>query len=218
MPGEPWGVRSIPEIDSRYPLWDQPDFVRHVDEGRFYLADAEEGERETLVTSVIDAQPEQCLRLPGPSFLPLWAALTLGGFFIFGTYHWWPLAMASAVSAVGVIWAWLWRGTSVIPEKTEKAVGLGVTVPLYASGRASVSWWAMFIFFARRSSIARSEIRRISGSSGIVVTSSSNRARFDSSSRCHPGKPRTSMRLALARHAVASSTHALRNAPSGSTW
>ena len=57
MPGKPWGIRSIPEIDSRYPLWDQPNFVRDVDEGRFYLPDAEEGKRETIVTSVIDAQP-----------------------------------------------------------------------------------------------------------------------------------------------------------------
>src|SRR3546814_8388440 len=31
VPGKPWGVRSVPEIDSRYPLWDQKDFVRHVD-------------------------------------------------------------------------------------------------------------------------------------------------------------------------------------------
>ena len=52
MPGKPWGIRSIPEIDSRYPLWDQPNFVRDVDEGRFYLPDAEELKRETLVTSV----------------------------------------------------------------------------------------------------------------------------------------------------------------------
>ena len=43
MPGKPWGIRSIPEIDSRYPLWDQPNLMRDVDEGRFYLPDAEEG-------------------------------------------------------------------------------------------------------------------------------------------------------------------------------
>jgi hypothetical protein len=73
MPAEPWGVRSIPEIDRRYPLWEQPNFVRDVDQGRFYLPDAEEGRRETLVTSVIDAKPVQVLRLPGPSFIPLWA-------------------------------------------------------------------------------------------------------------------------------------------------
>ena len=63
MPPENWGVRSIPEIDSRYPLWEQPNFERDVDEGRFYLPDAEEGKRETIVSSVVDATPLQCLRL-----------------------------------------------------------------------------------------------------------------------------------------------------------
>ena len=145
MPGKPWGIRSIPEIDSRYPLWDQPNFMRDVDEGRFYLPDAEEGERETIITSVIDAQPIQCARLPGPTFIAFWAALTTGGFFIFGTYHWWGPAILSLVVALGVIIYWLWTGTAIIPEKTEKDVGLGLTLPLYASGSDSVGWWAMFI-------------------------------------------------------------------------
>jgi cytochrome c oxidase subunit I+III len=145
MPGKPWGIRSIPEIDSRYPLWDQPNFVRDIDEGRFYLPDAEEGERETLITSVIDGQPQQCAPLPGPTFITLWAALTTGGFFIFGTYHWWTLALVSLTAALGVIIYWLWTGTAVIPEKMEKEVGLGLTLPLYASGPGSVGWWAMFI-------------------------------------------------------------------------
>lgn len=144
-PPESWGMRSIPEIDSRYPLWDQANFVRDVDQGRFYLPDAEEGKRETLVTSVIDANPVQCLRLPGPSFVPAWAALTIGGFFIFGTFHWWWPAMASGVVGIGVVWHWLWHATSVVPEKPRKPVGLGVTLPLYCSGTASVSWWAMLI-------------------------------------------------------------------------
>ena len=145
MPSKPWGVRSIPEIDSRYPLWDQPNFVRDVDQGRFYLPDAEEGVRETLVTTAIDAQPVQCLRLPGNTFVAAFAALTTGGFFIFGTYHLWWLAGLSAVAALGVICFWLWTATAVIPEKTEKDVGLGLKLPLYASGPASVGWWAMFI-------------------------------------------------------------------------
>ena len=145
MPGKNWGVRCIPEIDSRYPLWDQANFERDVDQGRFYLPDAEELKRETIVTSAIDAKPVQCLRLPGPSFAPLFAALTVGGFFIFGTYHLWWLAMTSAAAAVGVIWLWLWKKTSVIPEKAEKDVGLGLKLPLYNSGPGSVSWWAIFI-------------------------------------------------------------------------
>ena len=145
MPGKPWGIRSIPEIDSRYPLWDQPNFARDVDVGRFYLPDAEEEKRETIVTSVVDATPEQCLRLPGPSFIPLLAALAVGGFFVLGTYHQWMLACISLVVGIAIIMYWLWTGTSVIPEKPTKDVGLGLRLPIYVSGPSSVSWWAVFI-------------------------------------------------------------------------
>ena len=145
MPGQPWGIRSIPEIDSRYPLWDQPNFMRDIDEGRFFLPDAEEGRRETIITSVIDAEPQQCQRLPSSSFITMWAALTTGGFFIFGTFHWWWPALASLVIALAVIIYWLWTGTALIPEKEAKYVGLGLTLPLYVSGPQSVGWWAMFI-------------------------------------------------------------------------
>ncbi|MDP3572866.1 MAG: cytochrome c oxidase subunit I [Archangium sp.] len=145
MPGEDWGIRSIPEIDSRYPLWDQPHLLRDIDEGRFYLPDAQEGLRETLVTSVIDAKPLQCLRLPGPSYLPLAAALTLGGFFIFGTFHLWALATGSLVASTGVICVWLWTGTAAKPTQATKDVGLGVVLPIDAAGPASVGWWAVFV-------------------------------------------------------------------------
>jgi cytochrome c oxidase subunit I+III len=145
MPSPPWGVRSIPEIDSRYPLWDQPNFVRDVDEGNFYLPDAEEGRRETLVTTAIDAEPVQCLRVAGNSFLPLAAAVLTGGVFICSTFHWWWPAVASGVLALSTILAWLWTGTSRIPEKPEKDVGLGLRLPLSVDGPASVGWWGMFI-------------------------------------------------------------------------
>jgi cytochrome c oxidase subunit I+III len=145
MPGKSWGVRSIPEIDSRYPLWDQPNFVRDVDEGRFYLPDAEEGKLEMIVTSVIDAKPIQCMRIPGPSFIALIAAIFTGGIFIFPTFKmWWPMAI-SAVLALGSILYWLWTGTAVIPEKDEKPVDHGLTLPLYISGPVSAGWLAMLI-------------------------------------------------------------------------
>ena len=145
MPPEPWGMRSIPEVDSRHPLWEQPDFVRDVDQGRFYLPDAEEGRRETLVTTVIDAKPVQCLRLAGPSFVTLWAALATGGFFVFGTFHMWRSALLSAAAAIAIIAWWLWTGTSEIHPEPSKDVGLGLVLPLHASGSASVGWWAMLI-------------------------------------------------------------------------
>ena len=52
---------------------------------------------------------------------------------------------ASAAVALVFILTWLWRGTAEIPEKDEKYIGHGVSVPLYVSGSNSVGWWAMFI-------------------------------------------------------------------------
>jgi cytochrome c oxidase subunit I+III len=145
IPDKPWGVRSVPEIDSRYPIWDQPNFMRDVDEGRFYIPDAEEGLRETLVTTVIDARPIQCLRVAGPSFVAFWAAMLTGGAFILSTFHlWWPAAISGLLALVAFL-VWLWTGTAHIPEKQDKDVGLGLSLPLYASGQASVGWWGMFI-------------------------------------------------------------------------
>ena len=86
--------------------------------------------RETLIVSTIDAQPTYVQRLPGSSFLPLLAALSIGGFFVFGTFHWWKLAIASTVIGIGVIGYWLWTGTAQIPEKPQKDVGLGKSLPL----------------------------------------------------------------------------------------
>jgi cytochrome c oxidase subunit I+III len=145
MPGETWGVRSVPHITHRYPLWQQENLMQEVDAGAFYLADATEGWRETLVTTAVDARPVQCLRVPGPSFKPMIAAALTGGVFIVATFHWWWAALAFGVAAVGAILSWLWTGTALLPEKAQKDVGLGTTLPLYASGSGSVGWWAMFI-------------------------------------------------------------------------
>jgi cytochrome c oxidase subunit I+III len=145
MPDRPWGVRSIPIVESRYPLWDQPDFLRKVEEGKFYLPDAKELRRETLVTSVLDAEPVECMRVPGPSFVPLITAVLTGGAFVAATFHLYWLTILSAVLALGALLYWLWTGTAEIPEKPKKHVGLGLSLPLYSSGPASIGWWAMFI-------------------------------------------------------------------------
>ncbi len=144
-PGKDWGVRTVPVVTTRYPLWQQPNFVRDYDEGRFYLPDAEEGKRETLITSVLDARPIQCLRVPGNTFMTMGAAFLTGGAFIAATFYQWTLTIGFSIAALISILIWLWRGTAVIPEKKEKDVGLGLKLPLYVSGPDSVGWWAMFI-------------------------------------------------------------------------
>ncbi|MBJ3785013.1 cbb3-type cytochrome c oxidase subunit I [Devosia sediminis] len=143
--GDSWGMRSIPRINSRYPLWDDKDLLRKIDEGEGLLADAKEGRRETLVTSVLDAQPIQVLRVGGPGWLPMIAAIGLGMVFIFMTFKWWLLTALGGVVFLVAVLRWLWTGTAEIPEKQTKDIGGGERLPLYVSGYKSTGWWAMFI-------------------------------------------------------------------------
>ena len=145
IPSRPWALRSIPRITSRYPLWEQPNLEEDVDRGRFFLGDAAETRRETLVTSPVDATPEQCLRMPGPSWKTLWAALFTGAAFILPVFGMYRLAAVGGAFAIVTIAWWLWTGTARIPEKPEKDVGMGVRLPLYVSGSKSVGWWGLLI-------------------------------------------------------------------------
>ncbi len=142
---ENWGVRCVPLVESRYPIWDEPGFVQNVDEGRHFLPDAEENQRELMITTVLDAEPLQVARVGGPSIKPMLAAATLGSVFILITFHLYAAALASGLAALVVILWWLWTGTGIIPEKAEKPVGRSIVLPLYSSGPASSGWWAMFI-------------------------------------------------------------------------
>ncbi len=145
VPEEPWGMRSIPHISSRYPLWEQPGFLERVEEGRFYLPDAQEGLRETLVTSVIDAKPILVQRVNTPTWITHIAAAFTGGAFIFPTFHLYTPAIVSGLLAVCAILYWLWTTTARPPEKDMKDVGLGLRLPTYVSGPESCGWWAVWI-------------------------------------------------------------------------
>ncbi|MFK0276321.1 cytochrome c oxidase subunit I [Ensifer sp. NPDC090286] len=144
-PEENWGVRSIPFVASRYPLWDQPELAEEICEGRWYLADAKEGRREGLITSVLDARPEQVLRVGGTSKVTILSATALGAVFVAMTFKWWIATAIAALITFCALLYWLWTGTAEIPEQAEKDVGDGLILPIYASGPASVGWWAMFI-------------------------------------------------------------------------
>ena len=144
-PEENWGVRSIPRIESRYPLWDQKNLAEQIKAGDWYLADASEGQRETLVTSVLDGEPEQVLRIKGTAYVTIISAVSLASVFVALTFKWWLVATFAAVAFLAAIIWWLWTGTGNIPEKAEKDIGHGISLPLYVSGIKSTGWWAIFI-------------------------------------------------------------------------
>jgi cytochrome c oxidase subunit I+III len=143
MPNHHYGTRSIPHVESRYPLWEQRGLERAVEDGRCYLPDAPTGKRETLVTSPIEAAPQYVLRLPGPGWTPFLAAIFTAAFFMLLTVKLVWVALICGALAVACILAWTWGGD--LQPLGPVDVGHGLKLPTYVSGPVSHAWWAMII-------------------------------------------------------------------------
>ncbi|HEY9280767.1 MAG TPA: cbb3-type cytochrome c oxidase subunit I [Eoetvoesiella sp.] len=152
LPSGSFGTRSIPIVNSREPLWDQHHLAENVDAGRYYLPNALAGRRSTLVTSALGARPEYVLRLPGPGWTPILAALGTAGFFLLLTFKQEALAGACGVLAVAMILRWLWD-TDEGSNHPLVNIGGGLRLPVACMGSASHSWWAMVLLIIVSGSI-----------------------------------------------------------------
>ena len=144
LPADDYGVRSIPQVESREPLWDHPGLAQEVDRGQHYLPFTATGGRETIVTSASAARPQYLLVLPGWSFLPVVAGAGTAAFFLFLTVKMIVPALVGGVIALAAIFRWMWdldRGAISPPVD----IGGGIRLPVYASGPVSHSWWAMVV-------------------------------------------------------------------------
>jgi cytochrome c oxidase subunit I+III len=144
LPSGLYSLRSSPVIRSLYPLWDQKDLARDVAAGRYFLPGAPRGDRETLITSPVNAEPQYVLRIPRPSSWYVWGAVFTAGFFLILTVQAYLLSVISGLLAIYCIWEWAWRLDRPNPHETVD-VGGGVRLPTYVSGPSSHGWWAMVI-------------------------------------------------------------------------
>jgi cytochrome c oxidase subunit I+III len=144
LPNDVYSTRSIPLVTSANPLWAQPELAREVENGHHFLPDAPTGERETLVTSAIEGRPQYVIRMPGPGFAHVIAALGTAGFFLLLTIKLIIPAAICAVIAVGACLIWTWE-LDKGPDKGNVHIGSGIVLPTYMTGPASHAWWAMIV-------------------------------------------------------------------------
>jgi cytochrome c oxidase subunit I+III len=142
LPLGPYGPRSIPRVESRHPLWDQPGLREEVAAGAHYLPGTITGGRETLVTSPRAARPQYVAVLPGDGWPPFLAAIATAAFFVLLTVAQPLPAAAAGAFALAMILAWVWQ-TDRGPGSGPADVGGGLRLPLGASGPTSHAWWAM---------------------------------------------------------------------------
>ena len=144
LPTGTFQTRSIPIVTGREPLWDQANLAEDVKAGRYYLPGAQTGGRETIVTSPIDARPQYLLQVPGPSWAPVLAAAFTAAFFLLLTVKLVTVAViCGAAAAVMIVW-WMWSSDPG-PSHPPIDIGGGIRLPVYVTGPASHSWWAMIV-------------------------------------------------------------------------
>ncbi len=144
LPNAAYGVRSIPIITSRDPLWEQPGLPDDVAAGRYFLPGTATGGRETIVTSPINAAPQYVLQMPGPGWPPVLAAWGTALFFFCLTIKLLLPALVLAVFTVAMLLRWLWD-TDPGPTQEPIDIGGGIVLPAYATGTRSHSWWALVV-------------------------------------------------------------------------
>ncbi len=105
-PPPAYNFRRIPIIASRHPLWE--DRLDHVDARSVIDSDIvlDEG-RETIATSVLDAEADSILRMPGDSLAPLMLSLALLVLFFALLWSGWWLAGAAGLLCVLITAVWL---------------------------------------------------------------------------------------------------------------
>ncbi len=106
-PPPAYNFAVIPTIASRYPLWeDRLDGTAgrsQVHEGMLL-----DHGRETIGTTVLDAEPDVILRMPGDSLGPLLLSLAMALIFVGLLLHSWTVVAAATLGTFVAAVVWLW--------------------------------------------------------------------------------------------------------------
>ena len=106
-PPPPYNFAVIPSIASRHPLWENrlegATGRSLIDEGMLL-----DNGRETIGTTVFDAEPDVILRMPGDSIAPLLLSVALVMLSVGLLFLSWPLVVVSTLASFVAMVAWLW--------------------------------------------------------------------------------------------------------------
>jgi cytochrome c oxidase subunit I+III len=158
-PDDPWGAgtlewlatpppvynfRAIPVVGTRYPLWDQPGLADAVRRGTGLLADPRDGHRFSLASTEVEAQPEIATDLPGPTWVPVLAALTFAVLFLGLLTKVYAVAVAGGIAAFVTLVVWMWpERDAYTPATVEAAPGL--VLPTDRGHHRAPAWTAMWL-------------------------------------------------------------------------
>ena len=113
-PPPPYNFAVIPTVASRHPLWeDRLDADEGTDRSRLDRGLLLDQGRETIATTVLDAEPDVILKMPGDSQAPFWLTIALSALFVALLVHAWWIAGAGLLACLAAILIWLWPETGL---------------------------------------------------------------------------------------------------------
>lgn len=113
-PPPPYNFAVIPTVASRHPLWeDRLDADGGTDRSRLDCGLLLDQGRETIATTVLDAEPDVILKMPGDSQAPFWLTVALSLLFVALLVHAWWIAGAGLLGTLSAILIWLWPETGL---------------------------------------------------------------------------------------------------------
>lgn len=138
-----YNFASLPQVTARDPLAADPDLPAHLAAGQGYLAEpTAPGRRETLAVTALEGEPDYLVILPGPSGVPLLAALALAGAavcFLFGFY---AGAATGGLALLAAALRWLWM-TGKRDDPRPLDIGMGQSLLPHHAADQSPGWWGM---------------------------------------------------------------------------
>ncbi len=111
-PPPPYNFAVIPVVASRHPLWEErlQEGSGHSSVDRGLVLD--DG-KQTIATTVLDADPDVILRMPEDSAWPFLTTLAMTAGFVGLLLHWWWLATAGGGAILICVLIWLWPRASL---------------------------------------------------------------------------------------------------------
>ncbi len=108
MPPPSYNFASLPTVNSRHPLWDDPALARSIAAGEHALASATHGRRETLGSDPATGDTREVIHLPGNTYLPLGVGLALTVVCLALLTQAYGLALAATGVALALLVRWSW--------------------------------------------------------------------------------------------------------------
>ena len=142
---------EFPGVGSRHPNWSNTD-CHPYSELRDQLQGEPQSWRGTLVTDTTEARPQAIQHLPGPTYLPFFAATGTAVAAVGVLIQYYSITFIAMIAVLFVTMQWATTSRRVLAKLDQWDTSRGGGLPVLTTGSRSVSWWGMISLMAIYSS------------------------------------------------------------------